>query len=70
MLRSGARIILGTNHVFRFTHPEQAREERERLSLEGAATGDGGPVTADWSFAQRELVQVQGEKVQKEMEEK
>ncbi|ORX63090.1 kinesin-domain-containing protein [Hesseltinella vesiculosa] len=30
LLRSGFRIILGTNHVFRFNHPEDARRERER----------------------------------------
>lgn len=70
VLKTGARLILGTNHVFRFIHPEQAREERERLALEGAASGEVGPIAADWSFAQRELVQVQGEMVQKEMEAK
>ncbi|KAJ7306364.1 hypothetical protein JRQ81_009708 [Phrynocephalus forsythii] len=29
-LRSGNRIIMGKNHVFRFNHPEQARAEREK----------------------------------------
>ena len=43
------------------------REERakENAGVEGEAT-----TLADWSFAQRELIQVQGVKVQKEMEEK
>jgi len=30
ILRSGNRIIMGKSHVFRFNHPEQARQERER----------------------------------------
>ena len=30
-LRTGSRVILGKNHVFRFNHPEQARE----LSAQG-----------------------------------
>ncbi|RKP33473.1 kif1c protein, partial [Dimargaris cristalligena] len=29
-LRSGYRIIIGDNHVFRFNHPEEARRERDR----------------------------------------
>lgn len=28
-LRSGYRIILGSHHVFRFNHPEEARQERK-----------------------------------------
>lgn len=31
-LRTGSRVILGKTHVFRFQHPEQARECRERKS--------------------------------------
>ncbi|MCL0301512.1 hypothetical protein, partial [Escherichia coli] len=30
VLKSGNRIVMGKNHVFRFNHPEQARLERER----------------------------------------
>lgn len=28
-LKTGSRVILGKNHVFRFNHPEQARELQE-----------------------------------------
>ncbi|KAL1440719.1 hypothetical protein MTO96_009266 [Rhipicephalus appendiculatus] len=31
-LKTGSRVILGKSHVFRFQHPEQARESRERKS--------------------------------------
>ena len=30
-LRSGYRVILGDFHIFRFNHPQEAREERETL---------------------------------------
>ena len=33
-LKTGSRVILGKNHVFRFNHPEQARE----LSAQGIKT--------------------------------
>ncbi|CAB1329718.1 unnamed protein product [Coregonus sp. 'balchen'] len=33
-LRSGNRIIMGKNHVFRFNHPEQARAEKEEKEKE------------------------------------
>ncbi|XP_014749368.1 PREDICTED: kinesin-like protein KIF1C [Sturnus vulgaris] len=52
VLKSGHRLILGKNHVFRFTHPEQARRERER----GASPGP----PPDWNLAQRELLEQQG----------
>ena len=32
-LRSGNRIILGDFHIFRFNHPQEAREERKEQSL-------------------------------------
>ncbi|XP_058794339.1 kinesin-like protein unc-104 [Phymastichus coffea] len=32
VLRTGSRVILGKNHVFRFNHPEQVRERREKSS--------------------------------------
>lgn len=38
--------------MFRFTHPEQARRERER----GASPGP----PPDWNLAQRELLEQQG----------
>ena len=28
MLRTGSRVILGKNHVFRFHHPEQVRDDQ------------------------------------------
>ncbi|XP_036261982.1 kinesin-like protein KIF1C isoform X2 [Molothrus ater] len=52
VLNSGNRLILGQNHVFRFTHPEQARRQRER----GASPGP----PPDWNLAQRELLEQQG----------
>ncbi|XP_042333242.1 kinesin-like protein KIF1C [Sceloporus undulatus] len=63
VLRSGNRIVMGKNHVFRFNHPEQARLERERSTpLESQAE----PV--DWNFAQRELLEKQGIDIKLEME--
>ncbi|XP_054851077.1 kinesin-like protein KIF1C [Eublepharis macularius] len=63
VLRSGNRIVMGKNHVFRFNHPEQARMERERnLPLESQ------PEPADWTFAQRELLEKQGIDIKLEME--
>ncbi|XP_048860943.1 kinesin-like protein KIF1B isoform X13 [Brienomyrus brachyistius] len=62
-LRSGNRIIMGKNHVFRFTHPEQARAEREKTP---SAETPVEPV--DWTFAQRELLEKQGIDMKQEME--
>nr|XP_045006468.1 kinesin-like protein KIF1B isoform X10 [Jaculus jaculus] len=62
-LRSGNRIIMGKNHVFRFTHPEQARAEREKTP---SAETPSEPV--DWTFAQRELLEKQGIDMKQEME--
>uniref|UniRef100_A0A670IYW0 plus-end-directed kinesin ATPase n=1 Tax=Podarcis muralis TaxID=64176 RepID=A0A670IYW0_PODMU len=45
ILRSGNRIIMGKSHVFRFNHPEQARQERERTPC---AETPVEPV--DWAF--------------------
>ncbi|CAH3041179.1 unnamed protein product [Porites lobata] len=66
VLRSGSRIILGNNHVFRFNFPDQAREERIRQSrgnlledINGKSDGKSEePV--DWSFAVLELLREQG----------
>nr|XP_008123326.1 PREDICTED: kinesin-like protein KIF1C [Anolis carolinensis] len=63
VLRSGNRIVMGKNHVFRFNHPEQARMERERESL---AESQAEPV--DWNFAQKELLEKQGIDIKLEME--
>ncbi|XP_040441376.1 kinesin-like protein KIF1B isoform X18 [Falco naumanni] len=62
-LRSGNRIIMGKNHVFRFNHPEQARAEREKTP---SAETPSEPV--DWTFAQRELLEKQGIDMKQEME--
>ncbi|KAJ7313310.1 hypothetical protein JRQ81_004599 [Phrynocephalus forsythii] len=63
VLRSGNRIVMGKNHVFRFNHPEQARLERERH-----APVEGQPEPVDWNFAQRELLEKQGIDIKLEME--
>nr|XP_014344552.1 PREDICTED: kinesin-like protein KIF1A [Latimeria chalumnae] len=65
ILRSGNRIIMGKNHVFRFNHPEQARQERERTPC---AETPIEPV--DWAFAQRELLEKQGIDMKQEMEQR
>ncbi|XP_051961211.1 kinesin-like protein KIF1B isoform X5 [Xyrauchen texanus] len=62
-LRSGNRIIMGKNHVFRFNHPEQARAERKKTP---SAETPVEPV--DWTFAQRELLEKQGIDMKQEME--
>ncbi|CAH1240084.1 KIF1B [Branchiostoma lanceolatum] len=70
LLKTGHRVILGKNHVFRFNHPEQARQEREKTpSTETPGTVDtqlGEPV--DWTFAQMELLEKQGIDMKLEME--
>ncbi|XP_061097068.1 kinesin-like protein KIF1A [Conger conger] len=65
VLRSGNRIIMGKSHVFRFNHPEQARQERERTPC---AETPVEPV--DWAFAQRELLEKQGIDMKQEMEQR
>nr|XP_046156954.1 kinesin-like protein KIF1A isoform X7 [Oncorhynchus gorbuscha] len=65
VLKSGNRIILGKSHVFRFNHPEQARQERERTPC--AET----PVEPmDWAYAQRELLDKQGIDMKQEMDQR
>ncbi|XP_053354022.1 kinesin-like protein KIF1A isoform X10 [Clarias gariepinus] len=65
VLRSGNRIIMGKSHVFRFNHPEQARQERERTPC---AETPAEPV--DWAFAQRELLEKQGIDMKQEMDQR
>ncbi|KAJ3586664.1 hypothetical protein NHX12_013060, partial [Muraenolepis orangiensis] len=62
-LRSGNRIIMGKNHVFRFNHPEQARAERDKTP-----TAETPVEPVDWTFAQRELLEKQGIDMKQEME--
>ncbi|XP_055694172.1 kinesin-like protein unc-104 isoform X12 [Lutzomyia longipalpis] len=64
VLTTGSRVILGKNHVFRFTHPEQAREIREKAVTETPGSGE----TVDWNFAQCELLEKQGIDLKAEME--
>lgn len=61
----GNRIILGKSHVFRFNHPEQARQERERTPCSETPME---PV--DWAFAQRELLDKQGIDMKQEMDQR
>jgi kinesin family protein 1 len=56
---------MGKSHVFRFNHPEQARQERERTPC---AETPAEPV--DWAFAQRELLEKQGIDMKQEMEQR
>ncbi|XP_067315694.1 kinesin-like protein KIF1A isoform X14 [Pseudorasbora parva] len=65
VLKSGNRIILGKSHVFRFNHPEQARQERERTPCSETPVE---PV--DWAFAQRELLDKQGIDMKQEMDQR
>ncbi|KYO28606.1 hypothetical protein Y1Q_0020306 [Alligator mississippiensis] len=63
VLKSGNRMVLGKNHVFRFNHPEQARLERER-----GPPAEPPTEPVDWSYAQRELLREQGIDIKLEME--
>ncbi|XP_068217159.1 kinesin-like protein unc-104 isoform X4 [Palaemon carinicauda] len=68
VLKTGSRVILGKNHVFRFNHPEQVRERRETKSAEKSAETPGSGEPADWQFAQVELLEKQGIDLKEEME--
>ncbi|XP_060522821.1 kinesin-like protein unc-104 isoform X2 [Cylas formicarius] len=61
-LPTGSRVILGKNHVFRFTHPEEVREIREKNALSDSMV--------DWNFAQTELLEKQGVDLKAEMAKK
>ncbi|PSN48270.1 Kinesin-like protein unc-104, partial [Blattella germanica] len=82
VLKTGSRVILGKNHVFRFNHPDQARERREktnpaekaenpapeRIEKTSPAETPGNGETVDWNFAQIELLEKQGIDLKVEME--
>lgn len=74
VLKTGSRVILGKNHVFRFNHPEQARERREKnteLNKEKGSSPAETPAngeTVDWNFAQIELLEKQGIDLKAEMQ--
>lgn len=70
VLTTGSRVILGRNHVFRFQHPQQAREKREQLKAENANDGTKEEVkdeVVDWNFAQIELLEKEGIDLKAEM---
>ncbi|CAH8435760.1 unnamed protein product [Schistosoma turkestanicum] len=63
-LQTGARVILGKSHVFRFNHPLQSREKKN------ASTDMSASVTEpiDWNYAISELLSKQGVDLRKEVE--
>ncbi|XP_046427428.1 kinesin-like protein unc-104 isoform X4 [Neodiprion virginianus] len=70
VLKTGSRVILGKNHVFRFNHPDQVRsfKVRERREKSSPAETPGNGETVDWNFAQIELLEKQGIDLKAEME--
>lgn len=73
-LITGSRVILGKNHVFRFTQPEQARfrqnksvNENENEKSENEISGDNAGENIDWDYAQCELLEKQGIDLKAEM---
>ncbi|XP_025833622.1 kinesin-like protein unc-104 isoform X4 [Agrilus planipennis] len=74
VLKTGSRVIVGKNHVFRFTQPEAARQRREKNKdftkedemNSSTITVDENQV--DWNFAQIELLEKQGIDLKVEME--
>ncbi|KAF9424591.1 hypothetical protein HW555_000402 [Spodoptera exigua] len=75
ILKSGSRVILGKNHVFRFTHPGQPREEpinkeNKELTTSYTETGstDADGKNVDWDYAQCELLEKQGIDLKAEMQ--
>ncbi|XP_054159811.1 kinesin-like protein unc-104 [Oppia nitens] len=70
-IRTGSRVILGKYHVFRFQHPTQARENRDRSRSPCTEQPPPGPLQAvDWTYAQMELLEKQGIDLKQEMEQK
>lgn len=69
VLVTGSRVILGRNHVFRFQHPQQARENRERKISENPDEKviDDNDEVVDWNFAHVELLEKQGIDLKAEM---
>ncbi|XP_060804747.1 kinesin-like protein unc-104 isoform X2 [Amyelois transitella] len=76
ILKTGSRVILGKNHVFRFTHPGQRREPSvlNNEVADTAATSDtessevNNTENVDWDFAQCELLEKQGIDLKAEMQ--
>lgn len=63
VLKTGSRVILGKNHVFRFTQPDAARERKEKTEPMNENENN-----VDWNFAQIELLEKQGIDLKVEME--
>ncbi|XP_059057843.1 kinesin-like protein unc-104 [Achroia grisella] len=73
ILKTGSRVILGKNHVFRFTHPGQRHEETVSNKELDDAPGTGeieasNTENVDWDFAQCELLEKQGIDLKAEMQ--
>jgi kinesin family member 1 len=75
VMTTGSRVILGKNHVFRFQHPQQAREQREKREQKIESSEDTqqqkeetNDEVVDWNFAQCELLEKQGIDLKVEME--
>ncbi|XP_021372883.1 kinesin-like protein unc-104 isoform X4 [Mizuhopecten yessoensis] len=68
-LKTGARVILGKHHVFRFNHPIQARRSRAYL-LDENPPDNPSTEPVDWTFAQLELLEKQGIDLRTEMEQR
>ncbi|XP_047521680.1 kinesin-like protein unc-104 isoform X12 [Pieris napi] len=75
ILKTGSRVILGKNHVFRFTDPSQPREEpvsnKKLADTPGVVEKDSDTTenqNVDWDFAQCELLEKQGIDLKQEMQ--
>ncbi|XP_054088965.1 kinesin-like protein unc-104 isoform X5 [Zeugodacus cucurbitae] len=73
VLKTGSRVILGKNHVFRFTNPEQARELRDKITENTENENENetekcDTQQVDWNFAQCELLEKQGIDLKAEMQ--
>ncbi|XP_049875981.1 kinesin-like protein unc-104 isoform X11 [Pectinophora gossypiella] len=69
ILKTGSRVILGKNHVFRFTHPGQPREEAvSNKELTTSESDVKNTENVDWDFAQCELLEKQGIDLKAEMQ--
>lgn len=72
-LKTGARVILGKYHVFRFQHPGQIRSSSATAARPGSTDPNQAATSVqpvDWTFAQMELLEKQGIDLKVEMEQK
>nr|XP_022900309.1 kinesin-like protein unc-104 isoform X2 [Onthophagus taurus] len=70
VLKTGSRVILGKNHVFRFNNPNESRGDKvEKSNVEAdSMTESVCETSVDWNFAQVELLEKQGIDLKAEME--